>query len=220
MRVAIADDSGLFRQSLARSLVEVGLDVRGAYATTAELIAVVAREHVDVAVIDVYFRGRSDGLEAASMIREHHPDVGVLLLSAQTVTRQAIDLLRRFDRSVGYLQKDHVADIEELRSAIRRVGEGDCVVDAEIVRRLLNAPASQSGLDRLSGQERMVLDLMARGYSNRGIAAEAHLSERTVEGHIGQIFTKLGIDPASGGVTTHQNRRVLAVITWLRATDV
>lgn len=220
MRVAIADDSGLFRESLARSLAEVGLDVRGAFGTTGELIALIAREPVDVAVIDVYFHGRSDGLEAASVIGQQHPHVGVLLLSAQTATRQAIDLLRRSERNIGYLHKDHVADIEELRSAIHRVGEGDCVVDAEIVRRLLHTPAKESGLDRLSTQERRVLDLMAQGYSNRGIASTAFLSERTVEGHIGRIFTKLGIDPSSGAVSAHQNRRVLAVISWLRAVGV
>ncbi len=216
MRVVIADDSGLFRESLARSLVEVGVEVLAQFASTADLLLALDAEPVDVAIVDVYFHGQRDGLDAARVIRQRHPGVAVLLLSAQTVTRQAIELLGEFDHGIGYLQKDNVADVEELRTAIERVKLGECVIDGDIVRRLLQAPSREAGLHALSPQERAVLDLMAQGYSNRGIAKRCFLSERTVEDHIGRIFTKLQIDAQSGATTVDQNRRVLAVLTWLR----
>lgn len=215
MRVAIADDSGLFRDSLALSLAEIGIDVCSRSATTAGLLSVVAREPLDVAIIDVFFKGRNDGIGAAQTIRREYPRVGVLLLSAQTVTRQAIDLLREFDGGIGYLSKDNVADVEELRVALERVAAGESVVDGDVVRRLLHAPVHEEGLRHLTDQERRILNLMAEGYSNRGIAQAVFLSERRVEDHVGHIFTKLGIDAN----LVDRNRRVLAVLQWLRLSN-
>jgi len=219
VRVAIADDSGLFRESLARYLTELGLEVAVKAATTAELLAALARSPVDVAVVDVFFHGKDDGLSAARRIRANHPATGVLMLSAQTVTRQAIELLRACSDAIGYLNKDNVADIEELHAAIHRVAAGECVVDTDIVRRLLDSPRHEEGLSHLSEQELGVLTLMAQGYSNRGIAKRVCLSERRVEDYVGHIFAKLGIDSTPGGEPADRNRRVLAVLQWLRLSN-
>lgn len=216
MRIALADDSGIFREALSLVMSDLGWQVLISAASGAELLAALERTAVDVVLLDVAMppTRTSEGIEVARAIKKTRPELGVLLLSAHAATPQAIALLREINGAVGYLQKDEVANMAELRGAIERVRRGDVVVDRSLVRRLLQAPARESQLARLSEQERQVLRLMAEGYSNAGVALQLLLSERTVEDHAGRIFTKLDIS----GRDSSSNKRVLAVLTWLRLT--
>jgi DNA-binding NarL/FixJ family response regulator len=154
-----------------------------------------------------------EGLSAAQAIAQRYPSVKVLLLSADTATPQAIALLREFKSGIGYLRKDEVSDVQELEKILRRLLSGEQVVGRSVVERLLRSPAHESVLQQLTPQEKEVLRLMAEGYSNAGIAAKLYLARRTVEDHSSRIFTKLGIDQRSH---SDANKRVLAVLTWLR----
>lgn len=217
MKIAIVDDQGIFRDSLARSLADVGVDIALSVASGDELFAGLAAADLDVAIIDVQMPPSytNEGLLAAREIKRRKPGMGVLLLSVDTATPRAIDLLREFPAGIGYLRKDEVADVEELYAFLVRLVAGEQVVGGSVVRRLLASPAQDQALSRLSPQEREVLRRMAEGLSNIGIARQLHLAERTVEDHVGRIFTKLGIGSQSTD-TDGRNKRVLAVLTWLR----
>jgi len=218
MRIALADDSGIIREAIARMLGDIGWQVAISVGDGKELLAAMAADRsVDVAIVDVAMppTRTHEGVHAAREIKKQFPGVGVLLLSAYAATPQAIDLLRDIDEGVGYLRKDEVANVDELRGAVIRVAGGGLVVDSAIVRRLLKAPARGAALSRLTGQERDVLRLMAEGFSNFGIASRMHLAERTVEDHVGRVFTKLEL---SDGENRSGNKRVLAVLKWLRLT--
>jgi len=214
IRVVLADDAVLLREALAAALAAAGFDVAGQAADVPQLLALVAREHPDVVVVDVRMppTHKTEGLEAARQIRAERPGTAILVLSQYVETRYAIDLLREDPAGIGYLLKDRVTRLSELTDAVRRVADGGSVIDPEVVSRLLGRSRGHSALDELTRREREVLGLMAEGRSNLAIAERLSLDPRTIEGHVGTIFSKLGLEPAP-----EDHRRVLAVLTFLRA---
>ena len=214
MRVTIADDSALFREGLARLLTEAGHDVVGAVGDPDALLLLVDREAPDVAVIDIRMppTQSDEGLAAAVTIRERNPDVGVIVLSNYLETHHAVRLLTADSKRVGYLLKDHVADVREFLDALRRVAEGGVVIDPDIIAQLFGRSRDPNPLDVLSVRERQVLALIAEGRSNRAICEILVLSKRTVESHVAAIFKKLGLRESPS-----EDRRVLAVLTYLRS---
>jgi serine/threonine-protein kinase len=214
MHVAVADDSVLFREGLARLLEASGMEVTGRAQDAQELLAIVEAEQPDIVITDIRMppTHTTEGLVAASEIRERHPKVAILLLSQYVETTHALRLLERGAGRVGYLLKDRVSNVREFVDAIRRVASGGSAIDPEVVSELLLRRRRQDLVGQLSEREREVLGLMAEGRSNAAIGASLHLSEKTVEGHVRMIFSKLGLEPAS-----EDHRRVLAVLTYLRA---
>jgi DNA-binding NarL/FixJ family response regulator len=214
VRVIIADDALLFRAGTARLLSDAGFDVAGQASDATELVHLVRRDPPDIAVIDIRMPpGRStEGVEAAVDIRRTCPSVGLLLLSQHVETHHAVRLMTDFDGGVGYLLKDRVADLATFVSDIRRVARGECVIDPELVARLLAKRRRRDPLDALTPRERHVLALMAQGLSNRALSTRLSLSAKTIEAHVRNIFTKLDLPP-----DTTAHRRVLAVLTFLRS---
>ncbi len=213
LRIVLADDAVLLREALAGSLAAAGFAVVGQAAEVDGLMALVSGEAPDVAVVDVRMppTNTTEGLEAAQRIRREHPGTSVLVLSQYIETRYAVELLRENAAGVGYLLKDRVTRIDDLADAVRRVAAGGSVIDSEVVARLLGRPRAHSPLDELTPREREILQLMAEGLSNQGIAERLVLDPKTVEGHVTRIFSKLGLEP-----TGADHRRVLAVLTYLR----
>lgn len=214
MRVILADDAVLFREGAARVLQDAGFDVVGQAGDATELLALVRREQPDVAVIDIRMppTRTSEGLDAAAALRRTSPSVGLLLLSQHVETHAAVRLMTEFEGGVGYLLKERVSDLAGFAADIRRVAGGECVIDAELVSRLVAKKRERDPLGRLTDRERTVLDLMARGRSNRALARELHLSDKTVETHVRSIFMKLDLAPDD-----NDHRRVLAVLAFLRS---
>ena len=155
----------------------------------------------------------NDGLVAAQRIRTEHPRTGVLVLSQYVETRQAIKLLQHAPQQVGYLLKDRVSDIAEFTETLRRIARGGSVIDPDVVAQLLRRRGEDSVLDDLTGREQDILALIAEGRSNHAICERLFLSPKTVETHVGSIFGKLGLRPASD-----DHRRVLAVLMYIRNT--
>ncbi|HVL06575.1 MAG TPA: response regulator transcription factor [Acidimicrobiales bacterium] len=214
MRVILADDAVLFREGTARILTEAGFEVTGQVGSAGDLIDMVRRAPPDVAVIDIRMPpGRSsEGVEAAVEIRRTSPAVGLLLLSQHVETHYALRLMTEFDGGVGYLLKDRVSDLAAFAADLRRVANGDRVIDAELVARLVAKKRQGDPLAALTERERRVLELMAQGRSNSALSAELCLSAKTVEAHVRSIFTKLNLAPDAS-----DHRRVLAVLTFLRS---
>ena len=213
MRVVLADDQALLRESLAEALTARGIDVAGQAEDVPGLLEVVERTLPDVAIVDIRMppAHRVEGLEATTTIRSRWPGVAVLLLSHLVETAIAVDLLRDNPGRLGYLLKDRVTRIDVLVDAIERLAAGGVVIDPGIVSRLLGRRRDHDPLDELTTRERDVLAQMAEGRSNRGIAARLGIEDKTVEYHVTQILGKLGIEPEGA-----DHRRVLAVIMWLR----
>ncbi|HEU0335661.1 MAG TPA: response regulator transcription factor [Gaiellaceae bacterium] len=214
MRVVIADDAALLRQGLTRLLEDAGIDVVGAAADARGLLELVERHRPDVAIVDIRMppSHTDEGLVAAELIRARVPGTGVLVLSQYVEAAYALRLVDGEQSRCGYLLKDRVLDAEELVAALRRVADGEVVVDPILVDELLARRRSEGPLDGLTAREREVLALMAEGLTDRGIAARLWLTPRTVETHVRHILQKLGI-PADTAV----NRRVHAVLAYLRA---
>ncbi|MFF4835378.1 LuxR C-terminal-related transcriptional regulator [Streptomyces sp. NPDC001315] len=214
MRVVVADDTVLFREGLARILAEAGFDVTGKAGDAIELMALVRHEPPAVAIIDIRMPpGHSDeGMQAAIQLRRAHPDVGLLLLSQHVETSYAMQLMTEFQSGVGYLLKDRVADLQAFTNDVRRVANGDCVLDPELIARLLGRKRVHDPLAPLTQRERRVLELMAQGRSNLALSTELYLSPKTIEAHVRSIFTKLNLPQDAA-----DHRRVLAVLTFLRA---
>jgi DNA-binding NarL/FixJ family response regulator len=209
MRIVIGEDSALFREGLARLLEDAGHDVAGRAADATTLIEVVERERPDLAIIDVRMPPDStdDGARAARTLRERIPDLAIVMLSQHIETRHSIDLVSQ--GRFGYLLKDRVFDVDDFLDALRGVSQGGSALDPEVVATLL-ATRRQDPLSRLTPRERDVLELMAEGRTNVGIARRLWLTERTVETHISSIIRKLGLAESE-----EEHRRVLAVLTWL-----
>jgi DNA-binding NarL/FixJ family response regulator len=201
------------REAIAASLTAVGFEVVGGAADVPGLLALVERTSPDVVIVDVRMppTHTTEGLEAAQRLRRERPGIAILVLSQYVETRYAVDLVRDDARGLGYLLKDRVTKVSDLADAVRRVAAGGSVIDPEVVARLMGRPRVHSPLDELTPREREILGLMAEGRSNQGIAAELGVEVKTVEGHVSQIFSKLGLEPAGSA-----HRRVQAVLTWLR----
>jgi DNA-binding NarL/FixJ family response regulator len=214
MRVVIADDTMLLREGVALLLGEAGFEVVGQADSAEALIASVDETKPQVAIVDLRMppTHTDEGLRAALAIRARHPQVGVLVLSQHADVGLAMKLLADGAEGVGYMLKDRVADLEDFADAIRRVAAGGSALDPTIVSQLLSKRRAKGPLDEISAREREVLELMAEGRSNGGIAERLEISERGVQKHVTSIFDKLGI---AGG--SDDNRRVLAVLTFLRA---
>jgi DNA-binding NarL/FixJ family response regulator/class 3 adenylate cyclase len=214
VRVVVADDSVLLREGLVRLLDDAGFQVVGKAGDSEELLDEVARTRPTVAITDIKMppTHTDEGLRAAEQIRKEHPSVGVLVLSQYLESRYAMRLLEHYPERVGYLLKDRVSDVAVLGDAVRRIAEGECVIDPTIVSRLVQRPREHSPLDELTAREREVLGLMAEGRSNGAICQTLFLSPKTVEANVRQIFRKLGLQQSPD-----DRRRVLAVLTYLRA---
>ena len=216
MRVVIADDSLLLREGLARLLNEAGFDVVGQASTGNELLEQVEATHPDVAIVDIRMppTHTDEGLRAAHEIRARHPSIAILVLSQFVRPSYALELLSEGSEGLGYLLKDRVSDLEQLSSSVRRVAEGESVLDPLVVQQLVSRPRSgPDPLDDLTEREREVLELMAEGRSNKAIAQQLFITEHTVEKHVKNILGKLRI-PTSAD----DHRRVLAVLTYLNST--
>jgi DNA-binding NarL/FixJ family response regulator len=213
MRVALADDSVLFRSGLQRLLADLDVEVLYAVGTSDELLLRAGTDPPEVAILDIRMPPTftDEGLRAAERLHARSPHIGVLLLSTYAETPDAARLLSGKPHGVGYLLKDRVDDPAQLLDALVRIAQGECVVDAEVVSTLIRQERHADHMDRLTERERLVLQLMAEGRSNAGIGSQLYLSPKTVETHVGSVFSKLGLPPEAV-----DNRRVMAVLTWLR----
>ena len=214
MRVAIVDDHVLLREGLSRLLAEAGMEVVASEGDIDGFLRAADASHPDVAIVDIRLPPTftDEGLRAADLVRKRHPGTAVLLLSQYLDAGYAFRLLECFPSGVGYLLKDRVSKVAVLVDAVERVGSGECVVDPSIVARLVNRTGLAGPLSVLSPRERDVLSLMAEGRTNAAIGQQLFLSEKTVEGNVRRIFDKLALTD-----TLEDNRRVLAVLAFLRA---
>jgi len=214
LRVVIAEDQVLLREGIVRLLGDAGFDVVAQAADAEDLVRKVAAHSPDVAIIDIQMppTNTDDGLRAALHIRATQPEVGVLVLSQFVEEAYALDLIGEDAAGVGYLLKDRVADVAAFTDAILRVSRGGSALDPEVVAQMLGRPRRQDPLANLSPREREVLTLMAEGRTNRAIADALFISVHAVEKHVTNIFSRLGLSP-----TAEDHRRVLAVLTFMRA---
>jgi DNA-binding NarL/FixJ family response regulator len=214
VRLAIAEDSVLLREGLARLLGDAGFDVVAQCGTADELMLKVSSYEIDVAIVDIRLppTHNDEGLRAALKIRANHPSVGVLVLSQYVEVGLAMKLLADSAEGVGYLLKDRISDVEQFVAAVRRVGAGGSALDPIIVSTLLARRRSDDPLSALTPREHDVLELMATGSSNQGIADALVITLRAVEKYVSSIFGKLGL-PSTGS----ESRRVLAVLMFLRS---
>jgi DNA-binding NarL/FixJ family response regulator len=214
MRIVIAEDSVLLRDGLTRLLEERGHDVVATAGDAVQLLAAVARQTPDVAIVDVRMPPTftDEGVRAALELRERNAELAVLVLSQYVEERYAGELLARDARGVGYLLKDSVTETRDFLEAVDRVAAGGTAIDPEVVSQLLARARRGDPLDDLSPREREVLSLMAEGRTNAAIAARLVITERAVEKHVSSIFAKLRLAPAEG-----DHRRVLAVLQYLDA---
>jgi DNA-binding NarL/FixJ family response regulator len=214
MRVVLAEDSVLLREGVARILEEAGFEVVGQSGTADDLLLKVRSYSPDVAIVDIRMppTHTDEGLRAAKEIRARHPDVGVLVLSQYVDAGYALELLSESAEGVGYLLKDRVSDVKEFAEAVRRVADGGSALDPAIVSQLVGRRRKDDPVALLTPREREVLELMAEGRSNQGIAEHLVVTERAVEKHVTGIFGKLRLPSASA-----DHRRVLAVLAFLRS---
>ncbi|MGH3253170.1 MAG: response regulator transcription factor [Trebonia sp.] len=214
MRIAIAEDSGLFRSSLTLLLRELGSEVTASVASGPELLAAIGPSPPQAVILDIRMPPSfsDEGIRTAQEVRGRYPDVGILVLSTYAETSYASQLLDTVRDGVGYLLKDNVTDAGALMESLARVVAGETVVDPAIVRRLLGRSRKPNVTDALNERELAVLRHMAEGRSNLGIARELFLSARTVESHVTNVFGKLGLTPSDT-----ENNRVRAVLAFLRS---
>jgi DNA-binding NarL/FixJ family response regulator len=214
MRVVVADDVMLTREGIVRLLRDAGIEVVAEAEDAEDLLGHVRLGRPDVAIVDIRMppTHSDEGLVAAQAIRAEHPEVGVLVLSQYVEPSYAIRLIEDHPERVGYLLKERVFDIATVVDALRRIVDGETVIDPTIVSRLVGRRRREDPVSRLTEREREVLGLVAEGMSNRAIAGRLCLTERTVEAHITQIFQKLHLPESPD-----QHRRVLAVLAFLRS---
>jgi DNA-binding NarL/FixJ family response regulator len=214
VRVAIAEDSVLLREGVARLLEEADCEVVARCADAEDLLLKVRSFPPDVAIVDIRLppTHNDEGLRAALEIRARHPSVGVLVLSQYVELGLALKLLADSAEGVGYLLKDRISDVKEFLAAVRRVAEGGSALDPIIVSTLLARQRPDDPIAQLTPREREVLELMASGSSNQGIADALVITVRAVEKYVSSIFGKLGL-PSTGT----ESRRVLAVLLYLRS---
>jgi DNA-binding NarL/FixJ family response regulator len=213
LRTVLADDDILLREGLASLLERSDLEVVGQAGDGAQLLTLVRAETPELAIVDIRMPPTHtlEGLEAALVIRREQPEVGILVLSAHAEVEHAMELLAS-GPGIGYLLKSRVTDVAEFIETLGRIARGGSVVDPALVRELVGARRRNDPLDVLSPREREVLELMAEGRSNAGIARRLWVTEGTVEKHVRSILTKLSLPE-----TDDNHRRVLAVVTFLEA---
>jgi DNA-binding NarL/FixJ family response regulator len=213
VRVVVADDVMLTREGISRLLRDAGIEVVAEAGDAEGLLREVRLVHPDVALVDIRMppTHTDEGLVAAQTIRAEYPQVGVLVLSQYVEPSYAMRLIQENPERVGYLLKERVFDIATVVDALRRIVDGETVIDPTIVSRLVGRRRRQDPLADLSEREREVLGLIAEGMSNRAIAARLFVTERTVEAHVTQIFQKLHLPESRD-----RHRRVLAVLAFLR----
>jgi DNA-binding NarL/FixJ family response regulator len=213
VRVVIAEDSVLLREGLERLLREKGVEVLGSCDTGEELLRKVGGLHPDVVIVDIRLppTHQDEGMQAALEIRRLHPSVGVLVLSQYIELGLAMKLLSESAEGAGYLLKDRISDVDDFVAAVRRVANGGSAIDPIIVSTLLAKRRRDDPLDTLTPRERDVLELMAQGRSNQGIADRLVITLRAVEKYVSSIFGKLGLPSGAS-----ESRRVLAVLLYLR----
>ena len=214
MRVAIAEDSVLLRDGLARLLADSDFDVIAQCGSADELMVKVDSYPLDVVILDIRLppTHTDEGLRAALEIREQHPQVAVLVLSQYVEVGLAMKLLADSAERTGYLLKDRITEVDDFVSAVRRVAEGGSALDPVIVSTMLSRQRTDDPLGYLTPREREVLELMATGSSNHGIAEKLVITQRAVEKYVSSIFAKLGL-PSTGS----ESRRVLAVLLFLNS---
>jgi DNA-binding NarL/FixJ family response regulator len=216
VRVLVGEDQALVREGIVRALEVAGFDVVDTAANARDLVRKAAVHKPDVVVTDIQMPPDStdDGLRAALEIRAAQPGVGVLVLSAFLEDRYAFDLVADSAQGVGYLLKEKVGDLRTFTDAVHRVAEGGSALDPDVVERLIGRRRRrpEGPLDRLTAREREVLALIAQGRSNAGIAEDLVVTVAAVERHVTSIFDKLGLRQSP-----EQHRRVLAVLTYLKA---
>jgi DNA-binding NarL/FixJ family response regulator len=213
VRVVVADDVMLTREGIVRLLEDAGVDVVAQAADAESLLREVRLKRPDAAIVDIRMppTHSDEGLVATHRIRTDHPEVGVLVLSEYVEPSYAMRLLEEYPERIGYLLKQRVFDVAVLIDALRRIDDGETVVDPTIVARLLGRRRRADPLAELTAREREVLGLVAEGLSNRAIAGRLFVTERTVEAHVKQVFLKLALD-----LNPESHRRVLAVLAYLR----
>jgi DNA-binding NarL/FixJ family response regulator len=214
LKVVIAEDSVLLREGLTQILTGAGLEVVGAYDNATDLLKRIRVETPDIAIVDIRLppTHTDEGLRAALQIRELHAGVAVLVLSQYVELGLAMQLLSESAEGVGYLLKDRIGDVGDFVDAVRRVAGGGSAIDPQIVSTLLRRRRGADPLERLTPREREVLELMAAGTSNAGIAGRLVITQRAVEKYVSSVFDKLGL-PSTGT----ESRRVLAVLLYLRS---
>jgi DNA-binding NarL/FixJ family response regulator len=211
MRVVIAEDSVLLRAGLTNLLTNADFAVVAAVGDGTALLRAVEQHRPDAVVVDVRMppTHTDEGIRAALVIRQQHPEIAVMVLSQYVEERYATDLLSARTTGVGYLLKDRVAQVSDFLDALRRVIAGGTALDPEVVAQLLVRRPSDP-VDRLTPRELEVLQLMAEGRSNSGIAERLHISQSAVEKYVSGIFTKLDLPVADA-----DHRRVLAVLRFI-----
>jgi DNA-binding NarL/FixJ family response regulator len=213
-RMLIADDDLLVREGIARLLERSpDYEIAGLAADGAELLDLVRAQQPQLVVLDIRMPPTftTEGLEVARAIRSEFPDIGILVLSAHVELHRALDLLTD-GQAIGYLLKRRVTKLDVLVDTLQRISAGDAVIDPHLVNELLHAQRVNDPLDELTAREREVLQLMAEGRSNAGIARVLVVSEGTVEKHVRSVLSKLPLPD-----TPDDHRRVLAVLTFLNA---
>ena len=215
MRVVIAEDQVLLREGLARLFEDAGHQVVASLGDAERLMTTVAEHNPDLVVLDIRMPPSftDEGARAAAELKDAHPELGVLVLSQHVDTSHAVKLVSR--GGFGYLVKDRVLQVAEFLSAAERVAGGGSALDPQVVASLVSARDEDDPLADLTEREREVLELMAQGLTNAGIAKRFYLSERTVEAHVRHVLMKLNI-PEGGDA----HRRVLAVLAHLGATQL
>ena len=213
LRVILAEDDVLLREGLASLLLGSGLEVVGQAGDASQLLTMVRDQIPELVVVDIRMppSHTTEGLDAAHVIRQNFPEVGILVLSAHVEVEHALELLAG-GRGIGYLLKSRVTDIDEFIGSLERVAKGGSVVDPALVAELVAARHRDDPLEALSMREQEVLALMAEGRSNAGIARRLWVTEGTVEKHVRSILTKLSLAEADD-----DHRRVLAVLAYLEA---
>ena len=213
VRVVVGEDEPLVREGIVHVLTSDGFEVVGVAGDAPDLIRKTNAHKPDVVVTDIQMPPdrTDDGLRAAIEIRRVRPETGVIVLSQFLEDRYAIELVGDRAEGVGYLLKERVGDLGLFTESVRRVAGGGSALDPQVVQRMVGRRRAASPLDELTPRERQVMELMAEGRSNQGIAAELVVTVAAVERHITSIFDKLGLRPAS-----EDHRRVLAVLQYLK----
>ncbi|OXM59443.1 response regulator transcription factor [Amycolatopsis vastitatis] len=211
MRVVIAEDAVLLRAGVTRLLADEGIETAAAVDNGDDLLGAIKEHRPDLAIVDVRMPPTftDEGLRAALAARKEIPGLPVLVLSQYVEESYAVELLSGGAGGVGYLLKERVADVADFLDAVRRVAGGGTAIDPDVIAQLM-ARGRRNPLDALTARESEVLGLMAQGLSNTAIANSLVVSHGAVEKHIGNIFSKLGLEASS-----EEHRRVRAVLTYL-----